>query len=779
MRTGSATSAVLLLSVAGGCGRTAADAARLRAVPFQQVEITDEFWSRRIEVNRRVTVLACLDQCERTGRIQNLAVAGRLAAGSFVGRRYNDSDVYKVIEGAAYALHDRRDAALEERVDAIVDCIAAAQQPDGYVNSYYTIVKPQERFQDTAHGHELYSAGHLIEAGIAYFRATGKRRLLEVAIRFADLIDEEFGPDGRLDPPGHQELELALFKLAGMTGVPRYARLARFFLEQRGSRQRERLYGEYSQDHLPVRAQTEPVGHAVRAMYQYCAMADLVARTGDPGMRAALHAIWDNLTEGKMYVTGGIGANASNEGFTDAFRLPNDNAYAETCAAIGLALWSHRMFLLDGESEHVDVLERALYNGLLSGVSLSGDRFFYTNPLASRGKDDRRPWFTTACCPTNIVRYLPALGERIWARGGNTIYVLLFVASKARIELAGTGVDVELDGAFPRREEIGLTVNPDRPAEFELAIRVPGWCTEFPSLAVNGGPGRAVAPADGFVRLEREWHRGDRVQLGLPLRARRVYPDPRVASNAGRVAIQRGPFVYCFEGVDHGGHARNLVLPEDAGLELASDPELGLPRVEANGLRVVEMDGKRVTEPVRLSALPYFAWQNRGPGEMVVWIASSPELAELPGETPFELVDGIKVRASHCWRGDTVRALCDRKLPRSSDDHSIPRMTWWSRKGSTEWIEYEFPQARRLDRTEIYWFDDSTRGGGCRTPRSWRLLFKVGDSWQPVRAASFPVEKDRLHLVEFEPVTTTAVRVEVELRPGFSGGVLEWRIGSE
>src|SRR5262249_4445787 len=383
---------------------TASPSGRLTAVPFQDVRIEDAFWGPRIKTVRTATVEANLQQCEVTGRIKNFAIAGTLEDGKHEGALYNDSDVYKVIEGIACVLADKRDADLEKRTDAIIGKIAAAQQPDGYLNTYYTLVEPKKRWQNIAHGHELYCAGHLIEAAVAYHQATGKCKLLDVARKFADHICDTFNPKKRIEVCGHEEIELALVKLYHATKDKRYLEQAKFFIDMRGrADRRKKLFGEYAQDHKPVREQKEVVGHAVRAMYLYAGMADVAGLTGDKGLLAALEKIWHDVVDRKMYVTGGIGPSAHNEGFTVPYDLPNDSAYAETCAAIGMALWNHRMFLMSGGGKYADVLEREVYNGLLSGVSLDGDRFFYVNPLGSKGKHHRVPWFDCSCCPTNLV----------------------------------------------------------------------------------------------------------------------------------------------------------------------------------------------------------------------------------------------------------------------------------------------------------------------------------------------------------------------------------------
>jgi DUF1680 family protein len=591
----------------------------LTAVPFQHVHIKDAFWTSRIRTNQKITIEANLHQCEITGRIKNFAVAGRLESGQHEGLLFNDSDVYKVIEGIAYTLSTERELELEKRTDAIIAKIAAAQQPDGYLNTYYTLVKPQERWRNIQHGHELYCAGHLIEAAVAYYQATGKRQLLDVARRFADYIATVFGPGLRQEASGHEEIELALIKLYRTTNEKRYLDLAKFFLDVRGRADKRRLFGEYAQDHTPIREQTEVAGHAVRAMYLYSAMADMASITHDESLFTALDHIWHDVVDRKMYLTGGIGPSARNEGFTVPYDLPNETAYAETCAAIGMALWNHRMFLMTAEPKYADVLEREVYNGLLSGISLSGDRFFYVNPLAGVGKHHRVPWFDCSCCPTNIVRYIPGMGERAYAYRDNDIWTVLYLSSTAAVPLQGGKVRLVQETRYPWDGEIKITIEPETEFAFTLHLRIPGWCKQAPSIRVQG-EGLGEAPTGGgVVHIRRNWKAGDVVNLSLPMPVERVHADPRVKADVGRVALQRGPVVYCLEGVDNNGQVSNLHLPRTSKLDAAFEKDV------LGGVVVVRGDAgaiasDKVARPVQFQAVPYCLWDNRQPGPMVVWL---------------------------------------------------------------------------------------------------------------------------------------------------------------
>jgi DUF1680 family protein len=751
-------------------------------VPFQKVRIDDSFWSPKVETNRSATIEANVRQCDVTGRIKNFAVAGKLAAGKHEGALFNDSDVYKMIEGIAYALATHDDPQLRERTDAIIDQIAAAQQPDGYLNTYYTLVEPQARWQNVQYGHELYCAGHLIEAAVAYQQATGKTKLLEVARRVADEICDTFGAGKKCDTSGHEEVELALVKLWRATGEKKYLEQAQYFIDVRGRGDLRRLFGQYAQDDKPVRQQ-EVAGHAVRAMYLYAALADVAAVTGDRELLASLNSIWHDVVERKMYVTGGIGPSAHNEGFTVPYDLPNDSAYAETCAAIGMALWNHRLFLMTGDGKYADVLEREVYNGLLSGVSLSGDRFFYVNPLGSKGNHHRVPWFDCSCCPTNIVRYIPGMGERAFATRGDELWTVLYFGNEAELKLAGGVIKVREETRYPWDGDVKLTLEPAKAMVFDLKLRVPGWCRRA-RVQVNGQPVDSKQDR-GYLTLSRTWQPGDVVALSLNMPVERVYADPHVKADTGRVALQRGPVVYCLEGIDNEGQVRNFVLPREAKLEATFEPDLlgGVVIIRGDGFRVSaagdDAAQTRTTQKVAFQAVPYCAWDNRAPGQMAVWLPESPELAEIPGETG-EVVGGIRVSASHCWANDTVRALADGQLPSSSGDHDLPRMTWWDRRGSIEWVAYRFDRPRTFDSSAVYWFDD-TGHGQCRVPESWRLFWLDGNDWKLVELRSghsYKTTLDELNRVEFKPVTTRAIKLEVTLQPDVSGGILEWQVPS-
>lgn len=748
-----------------------ADSKPLSEVPFTQVRFHDQFWAPRLETNRTVTIPHCFKMCETTGRIDNFAKAAGLMPGEFRGIYYDDSDVYKAIEGASYSLATHPDPALDKYLDDLIAKIAAAQRPDGYLNTFYTLTGLDQRYTKPWERHELYCAGHLFEAAVAHHRATGKTTLLAVATKFADHLATVFGPGLRHDVPGHEEIELALVKLSADTGNPKYRDLAAFFLSSRGNPDgRLKLYGAYYQDHTPVLNQSTPTGHAVRQMYLLCGVTDLAAT--EPVYVPTLDRMWHSLVDKRMYVTGGIGARHQGEAFGDDYELPNDTAYNETCAAIGNALWQHRMNLLHADAKYADVMERILYNGMLSGVSLTGDRFFYVNPLASAGRHHRQEWYGTACCPVNLVRFLPSLPGYVYATAPDALYVNLYAASEGEVRIDDQAVKVAQETRYPWDGLIALVLRPQQPAEFSLNLRIPDWCPD-PRITVNDKP-VSVTMTNGYARLTRPWGAADVVKLDLHLQPRRVHADPHVAADAGRVAVQYGPVVYCAEGVDHPGlRLSSIYLPPDAKLtpEFRQDLLNGVTVIRAKARALTADSG--VPRDVDLTLVPYYAWDHRAPGEMAVWIAEDPAVAH-PAPPPT-IANTATPSASHVNPPDSLDALADGATIKDSGDHSIPRFTWWDRRGTTEWVRYDFPKPTRVSSVDVYFFDDTARPGQCRPPESWRLLYKDGDQWKPIDA-TYPAATDAFNSVSFPAVTTTALRLEAKLKKGFSGGILEWRV---
>jgi DUF1680 family protein len=634
----------------------------LRPVPLGNVALTDTFWAPRQETTRRVTLPIELQHCRQTGRIDAFRLSWRPGEPN-PPHIFWDSDVAKWVEAAAYSLLTHPDPDLEKDLNEVAELIASAQQPDGYLNVHFTIVEPEKRWANLRDWHELYCAGHLIEAAVAHRQATGSDTLFQALRRYADYINSVFGPEEgqKRGYPGHEELELALVKLYRETGEPRYLNLARFFIEERGQQphyydleaqargdSRPAWFGRdyrYLQAHLPVREQETAEGHAVRAVYLYSGMTDVAAETGDESLLQAVRRLWDNVTQRRMYVTGGIGSAHEGERFTWDYHLPNYTAYSETCAAIGLVFWAHRMLAVEPKGEYADVMERALYNGVLSGISLSGDRFFYVNPLAldyaayqqemgvfgkSAVVPERQEWFGCACCPPNIARLLTSLGQYVYSQEEDALYVHLYVGGRAEARLGDTPVTLTQDTGYPWREQVRLALELEGETEFTLALRLPGWCRE-PELLVNG---EAIAThevaKDGYAHLRRTWRNGDVVELTLPMPVERVYAHPEVRENAGRVALQRGPIVYCLEQADNGPNLEDVRLPRESEVRAYWEPDLlgGVMTIRAEGRRRAQSgwDGRLYRSappaemPVEIVAVPYYAWANREPGDMLVWI---------------------------------------------------------------------------------------------------------------------------------------------------------------
>ncbi|MDA0710023.1 MAG: glycoside hydrolase family 127 protein [bacterium] len=606
-------------------------------VPFDQVQVDDAFWSPRLQVNRTVTLPFNFEKCEETGRISNFDKAAGKMAGAHEGIHFNDSDVFKVMEGAAYSLRLHEDPELDAHLDALIEKVASAQEDDGYLYTLRTIHPDVDhkwararRWAFLIASHELYNVGHMYEAAVAHFQATGKRAFLDVALRNANLIAATFGVDGIRDVPGHQEIELGLVKLFRATGERKFLALAKFFLDERGCENGRVLSQDAAerQDHAPVTEQSEAVGHAVRAGYMYSAMADVAALTGDRAYVESIDRLWTNVVSRKMYVTGGVGSRHHREVFGDDYELPNESAYCETCAAIAQVMWNHRMFLLHGDAKYFDVLERVLYNGFLAGVSLSGKAFFYPNPLASdgawafnKGSSERQPWFGCSCCPTNVVRFLPSLPGYVYAVKDDAVYVNLFIGGKATVHVEGRPVIVRQETAYPWQGVVKVGVEVEAPLDFELRIRLPGWsrgepvpgdlygyvdeAKAQPAMEVNGTPA-AISVTAGFASVRRTWKAGDSLTLHLPMPVRRIGAHERVEPNRGRVAIERGPILFCAEAIDNGPGVRDRVLPDSVTLEAAWRPEL------LNGLMVLTGGDWRL--------IPYYAWCHRGANEMAVWI---------------------------------------------------------------------------------------------------------------------------------------------------------------
>lgn len=756
---------------------------RLSIVPASQVRITDEFWTPRIEANRKVSIQAVYDRS-----------APRTPA--------------QLIEAAAYMLKERPDPDLERRTDGAISRSIAAMK--GRLDNPEQVIR---------------TSGTFLEAAVAYYRMTGKRAALDAAIETANAMAAAYGPGKRTYISGHEGLKIGLLRLHEETRDPRYLDLARFLLDERGKDDYPRtgeyaLDRTYAQDHEPVVRQTEAVGHAVRATYLYVPLAELAWLTGRPDYRRASDRIWEDATFRKTYVTGAIGSIRFHEQFGAPYELPNLSAWNETCASYGSIVWNQRMFLLHQDARHLDVLERTLYNGFLDGVSLDGSRFFYQNPLMSYGNYERFEWINTPCCPPNVVRLIASLGNYVYATGPRDIYVNLFIGSDARATVDGTRVSLRQQTRYPWDGRVRLQIDPERAARFGLRLRIPGWTgsqvmpgdlyrfmdrgREPVRLTVNGKP-TVVPTVRGFAVIDRTWNAGDVVELNLPMRVRRVIARDEVRDDAGRVALVRGPLVYTAEWPDNGGRALNIVVPDGAALDTEFRHDLlGGVTVITGATQAVARhgDGRPAAQPHRLVAIPYFAWANRGMGEMQTWLPRSPDLARgtpivpAPPIAAVRSSGGIEKKVTgYNDQNDDIVAVYDGATPLNSADESHLYFRMRPPVGAAAWIEYEFARPTSVGTSEVYFADDRRF---CKLPVSWRVLYKDGSDWKPVAArGEYLVRKDTFNRVAFSPVRTTAVRIEIEpatrhYRSGEIGppeamfltrdidwrelGVIEWRV---
>ncbi len=770
-------------------------------VPFTSVKLTDNFWAPRIKKNAEVTIPVAFGYCESTGRVKNLKIAGGLDTGRFQTIfPFDDSDIFKIIEGASYSLQTYPDPELDAYMDSLIVIIGLAQEEDGYLYSNRTIAEmhggeglhkwasPNRWELDSVGSHELYNLGHLYEAAVAHFQATGKRTLLDIALKSADLVIKDFGYDRIKVYPGHQVIEMGLVKLYRATGEKKYLDLARFFLDIRGPNGQP-----YNQADKRVVDQTEAVGHSVRATYMYSGMADIAAIQKDEAYLNAITRIWEDLVYRKMYLTGGIGATGGNEGFADPYFLPNMTAYCETCASIGDIFFNHRLFLLHGQSKYIDILEKTLYNAMLSGVSLSADRFFYPNPLESYGQHERSAWFGCACCPSNIARFVPDIPGYIYAFTENELFVNLFVSNDAEIAMGKGKVTISQRADFPWDGKVEISVIPDKNKKFDMKIRIPGWvtneaipgdlytftdqATEPVRISVNGEDIKDFAVVNGYAVISRKWKADDKVVADFPMPVRKVVADERIKDNISRVAYQRGPVLYCAEWPDNNsGNVLALVIKKDEPFSSEFLPDL------LGGTRVLKTSGYQTRrtldgniemlpeEPVTL--IPYALWNNRGAGEMRVWIPSVIEVARpLPAPT---IAFKSKIRASKM--NSDLSALNDQVEPVNSDDHSVRNFNWGDSRNRWEWIEYDFEKPVTISKTKVYWLDNGHEGN-FRIPDEWEFLYLDENIWKSVAIRSGKkVIKDDWNSIAFKPVKTSSVKIKVKLNRDYSGGLYEWII---
>lgn len=626
----------------------------IRAVPVRNVELTDSFWLPKIKTIQKTTIQYAFDKCRTEGRMDNFLIAGGKMPGPVKGKMpFDDTDLYKIIEGASYSLISNPDPELDAYLDSVIAIIKTGQEPDGYITTWFTIdpanppapwVKPStRRWENEISSHELYNSGHLFEAAAAHYYATGKRNLLDIALKNADLLVENFGPGKIQIVPGHQIVETGLIQLYRITGNDKYLKLSRQFLDWRGDSTTHKLFGPYSQDHLPVTQQEEVVGHAVRAMYMYAAMTDIAAIYNDAAYRNAVMKLWENMTNKKMYVTGGIGARHAGESFGDNYELPNLTAYSETCAAIGSVYWNHRLFLLTGDSKYYDILERTLYNALISGISLDGTTFFYPNPLESDGKYTfnmgsctRQGWFDCSCCPTNLIRFIPSIPGLIYATFADTLFVNLYAANKARVSIRNNDAEIVQETGYPWDGDVKIVINPLKSSDFTVKLRIPYWVRnqavpgdlyqydkDYPvdvKIVVNGETVPYQQNRE-YVAITRKWQKGDRIELSFPMQVRRVVSNPMVKDNLNKVAFEYGPLVFCAEQADNQLVIDNLIVTANGIWQPEFRKDLLGGIMVLNGeIKTTDKKSGRYDKEDKLMLIPYYTWSNRGVDKMKVWL---------------------------------------------------------------------------------------------------------------------------------------------------------------
>ncbi|MDD4991731.1 MAG: glycoside hydrolase family 127 protein [Paludibacter sp.] len=768
-------------------------------VPFTAVKVTDAFWGQRLKASREVTIPLAFSKCEETGRYQNFVKAAHPSESYKVeGFSFDDTDVYKTIEGASYSMQTFPDKKLHKYIDSVLTIVAKAQEPDGYLYTARTMnpkhphewsgTKRWEKEEDLSH--ELYDLGHMLEGAIAHYQATGKRNFLDIAIKYADCAARAIGdkPGQITVVSGHQIAEMALCKLYVLTGEKRYLDLAKFLLDKRGYTDRKE---EYSQSHIPVVKQDEAVGHAVRAAYMYTGMADVAALTGDTGYIHAIDRIWDNIVNKKLYITGGIGATGNGEAFGKNYELPNMSAYCETCAAIGNVYMNYRLFLLHGDAKYFDVLERTLYNGLIAGVSLDGGGFFYPNPLESIGQHQRQPWFGCACCPSNIARFIPSVPGYIYAVHNADVYVNLFMANHSNLNVNGKAVALTQSTNYPWTGDVNLEVSSKVKQDFTLKIRVPGWVqgdvvpgnlysyTDKKTLAYTVKVNGIVVTSTiekGYFSINRTWKKGDKVEVHFDMEPRTVKAHPAVEADRGKIAIERGPIVYCAEWPDNDFNIFSIILNKKPEFSVQSKPELlyGINTIQTDAQSLsYDVQGRLVAKDVKLTMIPYYAWAHRGSGDMAVWLPV--DLSATRPAMPPTVASESKVNASH--KAKSISAINDGLLPKDENDRSIPYYHWWPKEGTTEWISYDFAAEKTISRSTVYWFDDAP-WGGCRVPQSWKVYYKdKNGEWQPAEnTKAYGVEKGMGNEVLFKPVVTKALKLEVKLQEKNAAGIFEWEV---
>ena len=779
-------------------------------VPFTSVKVTQgTFWGQRLEASRNVTIPLAFSKCEETHRYENFTKAhAHIVDPSKVfevdqnAYSFDDTDPYKTLEGAAYLMQTYPKAtfkgkSLDKYCDSVIAVIASGQEPDGYLNTFRTM-NPEHphkwegptrwsKVEDLSH--EFYNLGHMCEAAVAHYVATGKKNFLNIAIKYADCVCREIGrnPGQTRVVPGHQIAEMGLAKLYLATGDKKYLEQAKFFLDERG---KTTIKNDYSQSHMPVVDQKEAVGHAVRAGYMYAGMADIAALTGDESYVKAIDNIWDNIISKKYYITGGVGATASGEAFGKNYELPNMSAYCETCAAIAQVYLNYRLFLLHGESKYYDALERSLYNGVISGISIDGGKFFYPNPLQSMGQHQRQAWFGCACCPSNAARFIPSLPQYMYAVKDNSLYINLFNGNTMTTKVGGKSVTIEQVTDYPWNGDVAISVKKGS-GKFAINVRIPGWVKGevVPSNLYTYSDGKRLGYTvmvngksveseliDGYFVIDRKWKAGDKISVHFDMEPRIVRANGKVAADKGCVSIERGPIVYCAEWPDNKADVLSVLINQEpqftgGNVEIAGTT---IPTLATDAQTLTfDKAGKLQTADEKLVLIPYYAWAHRGPGKMTVWIPQ--DLNATSPAQPASIASESKVTASK--RISALSSVNDRLVPKDGEDRSIPYTHWWPTKGTTEWLQYDFKQAETVSTSTVYWYDDQP-WQECKVPESWKLYYKdAAGQWVEVKNPSgYSTDKGAPNIVNFEPVKTTAMKLEIVQPKKFSCGVFEWSV---
>lgn len=764
-------------------------------VSFTSILLADSFWLPRINIIHDVTIPHALTQS--ADRIMNFRIAAGLDAGAFQSQYpFDDSDIYKIIEAASYSLYYNPDPALEEKIDSIIKIIGLAQEPDGYLYTARKFTSFPTGFPTNWLGstrwekendlsHETYNMGHLFEAACAYYQATGKDELLQIAIKAADLLDQTFGW-GKLETyPGHQIVEVGLARLYRLTGEKKYLDLARFFLDVRGPGG-----PEYSQAHLKVTDQTRAVGHSVRAAYMYAGMADIAALLNDDSYISAIDKIWEDIVTKKIYVTGGIGASGGNEGFSDDYNLPNSSAYCETCASIGNIYMNHRLFLLTGNARYIDVLERTLYNSLLSGISLSGDRFFYPNRLSSAGTTTRSVWFGCACCPPNIAKLIPSVPGYIYAHKSDTLFINLYMSDTATFVFNGNNMQVIQNTGYPWDGSVNIEINPGSSTEFTMMVRIPGWARNEPiygdlyqfadtsassALISVNGVSTPYNLKNGYAVISRTWSAGDKLMLNIPMEPRKLLAHEQILDNRNRFAVQRGPIVFCAEGSDNGETVDAFKYQKSAVLSSHYEQNL------LGGTQVVTLDKENGEEGTAddVTLIPYSLWSNRGASKMQVWLSFTRSITH--PDSLILIEDGSFATTNYVSSWEDLNSIHDLYDPVTSSDKGPGAFGNWAGDRSTvgvwNWVQYNFQEITTISSTEVYWWRD---GAGINIPDSSFLSYYDAGLSKHVKIASTmkwgaDIVANQYNKEVFPPVQTKGIRLNF-FDKTMAQGILEWKV---